>query len=378
MNRQLNLNSYFSFDTRVFSSSLFTVTLFLIAFGILMVFSTTAPISNEQFGTTSHLLKKHLMHIALGVVFMCFFLFFNLELLRKYSSAILIFSIFLLVLVLFPTIGRQVGGARRWLDLAFFRFQPAELAKLSIVIFFSSYIFKYNNIMGRFVPGVLVPLLITAFFGFLLLLEPDFGSTSIILLVVFAQLSLASKIRHLLVVGAVAASCLFVALYTSPYRMKRVTSYLSPFDDPANSGYQLIQSLIAVGSGGVKGSGLGIGSQKLFYLPAAHTDFIYAVAAEELGFIGAISILSAFLFFAYKGFQLVYKNLSDPFLSSLALGSTLLIICPALLNIGVVIGLLPTKGLVLPFISSGGSAMLVHLATIGVLLNISKRTFEKS
>jgi cell division protein FtsW len=278
----------------------------------------------------------------------------------------------LLLITLIPGIGHVAGGARRWLILGPLRIQPGEIAKLCTVIYFASYIDRHQDKMRTFVGGVLIPLLVLSLFASLLLLEPDFGSTVVILSVVFCQLFLVCRLRHMAGVGLALVSALSVLVIFSPYRMKRFISFLDPFNNAASSGYQLIQSLIAVGSGGVSGTGLGSGKQKLYYLPAAHTDFIFAVIAEELGIMGALFVLGLFLVILVRGLGIARRLQDKPYLASLALGCTLLMVVPALLNMGVVLGLLPTKGMVLPLVAYGGTAMIVHLAALGILLRLSR------
>jgi cell division protein FtsW len=226
--------------------------------------------------------------------------------------------------------------------------------------------------MGEFLTGVLIPFLIVATAGGLLLLQPDFGTTVILMSVVFFQLFTVARLRHLIAIGLAGVVALGVMAVSSPYRFRRLESFLDPFKDASATGYQLIQSLIAVGSGGLFGQGLGASKQKLFYLPASHTDFIFAVIVEELGLVGALFVVGLFVLIAVRGLRVARRLSADGFLSSLALGCTLIIVLPALLNMGVVLGLFPTKGLVLPLVAYGGTAMIVHLAAYGILLRLSR------
>ena len=278
---------------------------------------------------------------------------------------------FLLAIVLIPHVGHTSGGAQRWLLLGPMRVQPGELCKLAVLFYFSTYIGRQHQKMLRFLPGVAIPFLILGVYALLLLLEPDFGSTVVIVLVVLGQLFCFARISHLITVGLSASAGLVALVAISPYRLQRFLAFLDPFNDPSRSGYQLIQSLIAVGSGGTFGVGLGAGKQKLGYLPAAHTDFIYAVIAEELGLLGALAVLALYLLIFFRGLAISSRLTANPFLSSLALGCTLLTVIPALLNIAVVVGMLPTKGLVLPLVAYGGTAMIVHLSAVGMLVKLS-------
>lgn len=359
-------------DQRAVDRLLLLSTLALLALSILMVYSATAVVSQEQFGDATVLLRAHILHIFVGIGGFVFFTVCDPDRLRRLAIPLLFIGYAMLLLLLIPGVGHLAGGAQRWFALGPLRFQPGELVKLIFVIYFASYISRHNQQMLRFVPGTFVPCLLLMLAAGLLLLQPDFGSTVILLSVVFCQLLLASRLLHLAGVGLAGGCVLALLVFISPYRMQRVLSFLDPFSHPSSSGYQLIQSLIAVGSGGTTGAGLGAGKQKLFYLPAAHTDFIYAVIAEELGLAGGLAVLGVFLVIAYRGLSIAHRLSEDFFLSSLALGCTLLIVLPALLNMGVVLGLLPTKGMVLPLVAYGGTAMVVDLATMGVLVRLSR------
>jgi cell division protein FtsW len=281
----------------------------------------------------------------------------------------LILSIAMLLMVLLT--GKTAGGATRWIQLGPLRVQPAECVKLAILISIAAYADRFKSRLGSFLFGILLPFMFVSVIGGLLLLQPDFGSTAVIFFVTATQLLLVVSFSHFISVilfGIMAGTTLVIF---SPYRMRRFLAFLDPFSDPTSSGYQLIQSLIAVGSGGLFGEGLGVGRQKLFYLPAAHTDFIYAVIAEEFGLIGALLILLLFTAILFRGVKIAIRLSDDIFLSLLALGLTCFIVLPSFLNMGVVLGLLPTKGLVLPFISYGGTAMIVACISAGMLLRLS-------
>lgn len=344
----------------------------LLAVSILMVFSTTAVLSQQNFGSSTFMIKKHLLHIGLGLIAMGICSRIPITFLYKLSAPAFILSTVLLIAVLIPGIGSAAGGAQRWLVLGPLRMQPGELAKLSMVLFMASYIHRQQNKFGSFKTSIVVPFSLYGVFAVLLLAQPDFGSTAVLAIIVFCQLFLAARMRHLFCVGALGIAAGGLLILTSPYRLKRLVTFLNPFEDPTSAGYQLIQSLIAVGSEGINGAGLGAGKQKLFYLPAAHTDFIYAVIAEELGFVGGFFILVLFMIILWRCIDLANALSKRLFHSALTLGLALLIVLPALLNMGVVLGLLPTKGLVLPLIAYGGTAMVVQLSVIGLLLSLSR------
>ncbi len=355
---------------------LIIATALLLALSVLMVFSTTAVSSGQEAGDSTLMIRRHLLQIGFGIVALIAASRIPVRSLYRASLPLLIFSFVSLVLVRIPGIGHVAGGARRWLVFGPIRVQPAEYVKFIVVLYISAYIGRHHERMLEFVPGALVPLSIVALFAVLLLLQPDFGSTAILLFVVFFQLVTVSRLRHLMLIGAGAVAAMGLLVITSPYRFKRFESFLNPFEDASHSGYQLVQSLIAVGSGGFWGTGLGAGKQKLFYLPAAHTDFIFAVISEELGLIGAVLVVILFCMIARSGISLAKAYVDDPFRCSLAVGFTLLIVLPAFLNMGVVLGLLPTKGLVLPLVAYGGTAMVMNLAVIGVLLRLCRSVHQ--
>ncbi len=351
---------------------LLLATILLVSLGILMVFSTTAVASRQLHGDSSIMIKQHVMHVFVGGLVLYFAFRLPPLLLYRLAAPVFIVSILLLTITLIPGIGHVAGGARRWLVFGPLRLQPGELAKAATLLYFASYVNRHSDKMSSFVPGVLTPGAILSVFAALLLAEPDFGSTVVILLVVFSQLMMFCRTRHLVIIGGVGISILSMLVVFTPYRFKRFVTFLDPFHDPSQAGYQLIQSLIAVGSGGMSGAGLGAGHQKLFYLPAAHTDFIFAVIAEELGIFGALLVIGLFLLILIRGLKITYRLERHPFLSALSLGCTVLMVVPAVLNMAVVLGMLPTKGLVLPLVAYGGTAMLVHLGAMGVLLRLSR------
>lgn len=348
-------------------------TFLLLGLSVLFVFSTTAVQSREFYGDSTAIGTRHLFHILLGLVAFFIFSTFPLDILNKLSGILFVGTLILLLAVVMPGIGHVAGGARRWLVLGPLRLQPGELAKVFLVLYFASYIGRHHQRMSSLLPGALIPFGILGVVTVFLLAQPDFGAAVVILSVVFCQLLTSSRLLHLLGIGMAAAGSFVAFVLTSPYRLKRFQSFLNPLGgDSSGSGYQLKQSLIAVGSGGLTGAGLGAGKQKLYYLPAAHTDFIFAVIAEELGLIGALLVVILFAIIAFRGLVHAKRLVNNPFLSSLCVGYTLLIVLQAMLNIGVVLGVLPTKGLVLPLVAYGGTAMVVNLAMMGVLVRLSK------
>ncbi|NMC61638.1 MAG: putative lipid II flippase FtsW, partial [SAR324 cluster bacterium] len=290
---------------------------------------------------------------------------------QKLSPIGLVLSVLLLVLPLVPGMGDRAGGATRWVNLGILRFQPGEFVKLSFVVFLAGYFFRHEEKIPGFLWGMFKPLFFAAIVALLYLLQPDFGSAAVLMVVTLAMaLAAGVRLRYIMICGVLSLFALGALIFISPYRMARVTSFLSPWEDPSGKGYQLIQSLIAVGSGQWTGVGLGSSQQKLFFLPAAHTDFIFSVIGEELGFVGSTVLILAFLYFLYRGLKLAGSVAGDTFSYTLAVGLTSLIALPALLNVGVAIGVLPTKGMVLPLVGYGGSSLLVCLMAVGILLAI--------
>jgi cell division protein FtsW len=272
-----------------------------------------------------------------------------------------------------PGIGVLRGGARRWLTLASFAFQPAELAKLALVIYLAHSMAKKEDKIKTFAIGVLPHLIVTGVCLGLLLLEPDFGTALILAMLLYSMLFIGGvRIAHLLGTALLALPALIYVMLTAPYRVRRVVTFLDPWSDPQNTGFQVIQSLIAFGSGQFWGRGLGEGRQKLFYLPEAHTDFIYSVIGEEIGLLGALAVLGLFGLIVARGLRLT-SRIEEPFEQYLAFGLTALLGLQALIHMGVVMGIMPAKGLVLPFISYGGSALVVNLMEAGILLGLSRR-----
>jgi len=351
--------------------------LLLLAISVLMVFSVTAVSGDGILGSLT-MVKKHILQMIAGLIVFAIVVKTPTEKIKRFAPMFLILSFISLIFVLLPGLGKSAGGAQRWFSIGPIRVQPGEFAKLAVIFYMSTYIERQASKMKSLVSGAIVPLGIVCLFGALLLKQPDFGSTVIILTVVFLQLLLVSNLKHLLGLGAVSGGAIIGLIFLSPYRFKRFQSFLNPLADASASGYQLVQSLIAVGSGGLTGLGIGAGKQKLFYLPAAHTDFIYAVICEELGLVGGGLILFLFCLIAVIGYGAAIRFSEDHFRGSLVVGLTSLIVVPAVFNMGVVLGLLPTKGLVLPFVSYGGSAMMINLVILGLLIRVLREGAKES
>lgn len=358
---------------------LIVTVLLLVGFGLVMVYSTTGILSQEKLGDAFFYAKRQALSAILGTALMLMCMKIPLGLLRRASPYLFALSILLLALPLIPGIADRAGGASRWVRFGPIRFQPAEFVKVCLVIFMAGFFARHEQRIESFLHGIVKPFALVGMAAALLLLQPDFGS-SVVIIVTVLCMALASGVRlmHMALCSVVVAGCLGTLVFISPYRMMRIVSFLSPFADSSGKGYQLIQSLIAVGTGQVSGVGLGGSQQKLFFLPAAHTDFIFAVISEELGFVGGLTIILAFLVIMWRGLLLARSVKNDTFSFALAVGLTMIIVVPALLNVGVVIGLLPTKGMVLPLVGYGGSSLMACMAVIGLLLAIRREAGEVS
>jgi cell division protein FtsW len=279
----------------------------------------------------------------------------------------------LLVLVLVPPFGQSINGTRRWIRFGVVSFQPAELAKLALVVYLAAFVARRQEQLGDLRRGLLPPLLVAGLFAALVFVQPDLGNCLTLIALTFGLFYLAgSPARYLAWAVAPALPLLAIAIYAAPYRLRRITAFWDPWSDPRGSGFQIIQSWLAFGNGGLLGQGVGGSRQKLFYLPESHTDFIFAIVGEELGFVGATAFVALFAILIWRGLRIGLRT-AEPFGAYLALGITLLLATQTLVNLGVVTGLLPTKGLPLPFLSFGGSALLMTMLSTGVLLNISQQ-----
>jgi cell division protein FtsW len=345
----------------------------LLAVGVTMVLSTSYLYSQERFTDGTYFFRKQLIAMGGGLIGLVACSLIPAATYRKFAYPLLGLTLLALILVLIPGIGAVRGGARRWIMLPGFAFQPAELAKLAVVIYLAHSMAKKEEKIKTFAIGVVPHLIIGGVFAGVLLLEPDFGTALILIMLLYFMLFIGgTRISHLLATGLMALPVLVFVMLRAEYRIRRLMTFWDPWRDASNSGFHVIQSLIAFGSGQVWGRGLGESRQKLFYLPEAHTDFVYSVIGEELGLLGALVVLALFGIIILRGLRLTAK-IEEPFEQYLAFGLTVLLGLQGLIHMGVVMGLMPTKGLVLPFISYGGSAMLVNLVEAGILLGLSRR-----
>jgi len=345
----------------------------LLAVGVTMVLSTSYLYSQERYGDGTYFFRKQMIAMGAGAVALIACTMIPSALYRRFAYPLLALSFIILVLVLVPGVGVNRGGARRWIMFPGFAFQPSELAKLALVFYLAHSMAKKEQMIRSFSVGVLPHLMVFGLFAGMLLLEPDFGTALMLSMLLYFMLFIGgARVHHLVGTGLMALPVLIYVFTKADYRIRRLMSFLDPWSDAAGSGFHVIQSLIAFGSGQIWGRGLGESRQKLFYLPEAHTDFVFSVIGEELGLLGALAVLALFGVIITRGLQLTAK-IEEPFDQFLAFGLTVLLGLQALIHMGVVMGLMPTKGLVLPFISYGGSAMVINLMEAGILLGLSRR-----
>lgn len=344
----------------------------LVAFGIVMVASSSIAVADGQHIGEFHYLKRHVAFLALGgMVALWIALKVELDTLERWSGWLMLFTVVLLALVFLPHIGMRINGARRWINLGISGFQPVELAKLTVVLYVASYLVRHRDAVETRFLGAVKPVGVAGFTALLLLIQPDFGSAALIGVVTIGMLWLGgARMRNLVIMGLPLIPLGAWLALSTDYRVKRLTSFLDPWKDPFDNGFQLTQALIAVGRGKWFGVGLGGSVQKLFYLPEAHTDFILAVIAEELGFVGVLFVLALFALLVGRGLQLGLRGVEvgQHRAGYVAFGISLMLGLQALVSVGVNLGVLPTKGLTLPLISSGGSSTLMTCIMLGVLV----------
>jgi cell division protein FtsW len=351
--------------------------LLLVGIGTLMVYSSTALMSMREYGSGSHYLWKHIFTLSVGIGAMLILAKADYKKFRPLVHIMLGFSLLLILLVFVPGIGISANGARRWLRLWPTTFQPSELVKIVMVIFLADYMDKNIHRMREFKYGILIPIAIMIFFQGIIISQPDFGAVmSLGILTVGLLILGGARLSHIGGLVLFSLPIIYVVISSSTYRMKRIMSFTDPWKDAFGDGFQLVQSFIAFGSGRFFGVGLGGSKQKLYFLPEVHTDFIFSLISEELGLIGALTVLGIFLWLFIRGVQ-VSKRTSDPFSYFLTMGLTMMIGVQAIINFAVSMGLMPTKGLPLPFISYGGSALLINMCAAGILISISRNN-EKS
>ncbi|OGL60512.1 MAG: cell division protein FtsW [Candidatus Tectomicrobia bacterium RIFCSPLOWO2_12_FULL_69_37] len=343
-------------------------------FGVVMVFSASQILALDRYGDSFYFVKRHVMWAAVGFALMLLLARANVRKLRHLAFPILVLSFVVLALVFAPGIGRTAGGARRWIVLGPLSFQPAEAAKFGLLFFLAHFLAVKGERLDDLRYGFMPPVLITAMGVLLILAQPDLGTAMLLTLVAGMMLFLAgARWHHLLGCALTAAPVFYWLVFSVPWRRKRILAFLDPFGAVRETGYQLVQSLLALGRGGLTGLGLGEGKQKLLYLPEPHTDFIFAVIGEELGLIGTLAVAAVFAVILWRGLRIAARC-EDGFRFLLASGLTLMVAVQGLLNMAVAAGLVPTKGVPLPLISLGGTSLVFTLAALGLLLAVEAGT----
>ena len=345
-------------------------TLAILTIGILMVYSASAVLSYHKFGDYFYFLKRQVLFAGLGIVAMFMMMNVDYWAWRKWAKIGLIICFGLLVLVLIAGVERN--GSRSWLGFGAFSIQPSEFIKICMIIFLAKYLSEYQKRIVLFTKGLLPPLSIVFLAFGLIMLQPDLGTGTVLVGTSIVMIYLSgARIMHLAALGMVGVAGFVGMILAAPYRMKRITGFLDPWQDPLGTGYQIIQSLYAIGPGGLMGLGLGMSRQKFYYLPEPQTDFIFAILAEELGFIGGVTVLLLFTLLLWRGMR-VAITAPDLYGSLLAAGIVAMIAIQVVINIGVVTGMFPVTGITLPFLSYGGSSLTLMLVAVGILLNVSR------
>lgn len=351
---------------------LIIVTLTLLSIGLIMVYSASAIWATYKFEDSFYFAKRQVLFAGVGVAAMFFIMNIDYWTWRTWAKVFVIVCFVLLVMVLIPGIGVERNGSRSWIGVGAFSIQPSEFMKLAMIAFLAKYLSERQKYITSFKKG-LVPSLSLVFLAFgMIMLQPDLGTGTVMIGTCIVMIFISgARISHFIGLGLLGVAGFVALVLSAPYRMKRITSFLDPWEDPLGSGFQMIQSLLAIGPGGLFGLGLGQSRQKFFYLPEPQTDFIFAILAEELGFIGGSFIILLFSLLLWRGIRIAL-GAPDLYGSFLAVGIIAMVAIQVMINIGVVTGLMPVTGITLPFLSYGGSSLTLMLIAIGVLLNISR------
>jgi len=354
--------------------TLVTVVALLLGIGIVMVYTSSTAVAEAQFENPYHFLQRQVLWALLGLGSMLFFARVPPWTWQRYARVIMVGVVLLLIVVVIPGVGIYRLGARRWLGAGPLTFQPSEFAKFGFVMFLADFLSRDPRRVTSFWRGLFPALAALGFVFGLIMLEPDLGTSLTLAGTAFLMLFAAgAELTHLGLIATVGVAGVFALARIDAERWSRLTTYLNPWADPSDSGYQIIQALLAFGSGGLFGVGLGRSRQKFFYLPERHTDMIFAILGEELGFIGSVLVLLLFFAFAWRGYRIAVQA-PDRFTSLLAVGVASLIALQAAMNVAVVTASIPATGIPLPFVSSGGSSLLVTLSGVGILLGVSRYT----
>ena len=348
--------------------------LVLSIFGIIMIYSSSSIWAEYKFHDSFHYLKYQTIFFIIGIILMITISKIDYHIYYKYSNKILLFCFILLVLVLIPGIGSIRNGSRSWFGIGSLGIQPSEAAKIGLIIFTSKYLSKSNNYMNKYIKGVIPIILITLIFFGLIMLQPDLGTGTILFMTILVLLFISGVDYKFFIFGGIIGIIgIIFLIIIAPYRMDRITSFINPWNDELGTGFQIIQSMYAIGPHGILGSGYLNSIQKHFYLPEPQTDFIFSVITEEFGIVGAIIIVVLFFIIFYRGIK-TSLNHQDIFAKYLSFGIIFQLLFQTIMNLSVVVGLIPVTGVTLPFISYGGSSLLVSLSSMGVVLNISRNS----
>ncbi|SFS50035.1 stage V sporulation protein E [Marininema halotolerans] len=350
------------------------VIMMLLTLGVVMVYSASAAYSLHKFGDSFFYAKRQLLFAGVGVFLMFLVSKMDAKLFRLWAKPLLIICFILLVMVLIPGLGILRNGARSWLGIGAFSIQPSEFTKLAVIFFLARYLSRRAGEIQTLRYGMMYPLGIAGSAFALIMMQPDLGTGTVMMGTAIVLIYIAgARMKYLAALMGLGMAGFAGLVLAAPYRIKRITAFLDPWQDPLNAGYQIIQSLFAIGPGGLMGLGLGMSRQKHLYLPEPHTDFIFSILAEELGFIGAGTAIILFAILIWRGIR-VAITLPDMFFSLIAAGVTGMIAIQAVINIGVVSGAFPVTGITLPFLSYGGSSLTLTLVAVGILLNLSRYT----
>lgn len=351
---------------------LLTAAIIISLFGALMIYSSSYVWAEYKFNDPYKYLKSQCIFLVIGYIAMFIISNFNYHKYKKYANIILGICLLMLILVLIPGIGTVRNGSRSWFGIGGFGIQPSEFTKLGLIIFTSKYLSNNSRELKDIKRGVFPILAVLILVFGLIMLEPDFGTGVVIVMTIIVLLFVSGvKMNFFIKIGILGIIGVVILILIAPYRMERIVSFLNPWSDPLGSGFQIIQSLYAIGPGGLLGLGFGNSIQKHFYLPEPQTDFIFSIISEEFGFMGVLIVSSLFITIIYRGFKIA-MNCEDTFGKYLAFGITFGLAFQTILNLMVVVGLIPVTGVTLPFLSYGGSSLLISLISMGILLNIGK------
>ena len=343
----------------------------MVIFGLIMVFSASAPTANLNQGNPYHFVTRQAMYAVVGLALMLFMANFDYHKIEKYALPLLIFSFVLLFAVYIPGLGVERNNARRWVEIGGLSLQPSEVAKVGVIVYFAYSLSMIKDEIAKFWTGLFRYIVILGIFAAVLIKEPHFSGTMVIVATAAVMLIVAgAKIKHFMWLAIPFVLLIAVAIIQEPYRLARWTAFLNPFADSSDTGYQIVQSLYAVGSGGVFGMGLGNSHQKFLFIPEPQNDFIFSIICEELGWFGAVAVMALFTLLIWKGYRIA-QEAPDTFGALLAVGITTLVAVQEVINIAVVTSVAPVTGMALPFFSAGGTSLVILMGCIGILLNIS-------